>query len=91
MCGKVSNSTSVKLRYCSLSDLLKLYSSPLMYPDASPATLQTKVQFHIRYYICHRGAENIKNMTQDTFELVFDTESLILRQGVLMLKRRKMK
>ena len=48
-----------------------------MVPDISPATLQTKVQFDLRYYFCKRGEENFYSMTKDTFELKFDTETKI--------------
>ena len=43
-----------------------------MDPSVSPKTLQNKVQFDIQYYFCRRGGENIKEMTVDTFELIFD-------------------
>ena len=48
-----------------------------MDPENSPRSLQTKVQFDIRYYFCRRGGENIHEMTPETFELQFDVDTRI--------------
>ena len=48
------------------ADLLKLTAS---LSTGSPALLQEKVQFDIRFYFCRRGAENMHKMTKDTFEV----------------------
>ena len=54
------------------TDLQKLYNSKAMDPESGPRELQTKVMFDIRYYFCHRGGENIKDMIIGTFELKYD-------------------
>ena len=46
-----------------------------MDPDKGVVELQRKVMFDIRYYMCRRGNENIKDMTKSTFNLCFDQES----------------
>ena len=48
------------------ADLQKLTAS---FSTGSPALLQEKVQFEIRFYFCRRGAENMHKMTKDTFEV----------------------
>ena len=45
-----------------------------MDPANGSRPLQTKVMFDIRFYFARRGAENFKNMTIDTFEVVHDAE-----------------
>lgn len=60
-----------------LSDLIKLYNSDYMDPDASPRSLQRKVMFDIRYYFCRRARENIAIMTKSTFKLHFDVDTQI--------------
>ena len=40
-----------------------------------PHTLQRKVQFDVRYYLCRCGCENIYNMKKDTFALEFNPET----------------
>ena len=46
-----------------------------MDPDRGPVELLNKVQFDIRYYFCRRGCENIYDMTKDTFQLAFNTDT----------------
>ncbi len=48
------------------TDLQVLYSS---FNTSSPAQLQEKVQFDIRFYFFRRGAENMHKMTKSTFEV----------------------
>ena len=52
-----------------------MYTSAYLDPDTSPSTLQRKVMFDIRYYICHQGGENIKDLIKEMFQLHFDTET----------------
>ena len=59
---------------CFFSDLVKIYNSNLLDPHAGPKSLQNKVQFDIRYYMCRRGGENIESMTKDTFQLIWDND-----------------
>lgn len=59
------------------SDLVKIYNSPELDPDASPQSLLNKVQFDIRYYFCRRGNEKMEDMTKDTFKLMFDNTTKI--------------
>ena len=51
---------------------MKLYNSPYMDPTNGPRALQAKVMFDIRFFFARRGAENIKDMKQDTFKVVFE-------------------
>ena len=60
-----------------LTDLRRIYNSDYLDPDRSPSSLQKKVMFDIRYYMCRCGGENIKDMTKETFQLHFDTETNI--------------
>ena len=46
-----------------------------MDPDASPRSLQRKVQFDIRLYFARRGCENMEKMKKDDFQLQFHTKS----------------
>lgn len=62
------------LLFVNITDLVKLYNSEHMNPDAGPQQLQAKVQFDIRFYFCRRGGENIHDMTKDTFQLFYDNE-----------------
>ena len=59
------------------TDLRVIFNCELMDPDRSPTHLQRKVMFDIRYYMCHSGGENINDMTKNTFQLNFDTETNI--------------
>ena len=53
------------------ADLQKLQGS---LSTISPALLQEKVQFDIRYYFCRRGAENMHKMTKESFEVMQNAE-----------------
>ena len=65
------------LKYCFVLyiDLLKLYNSKDLDPDFSPHSLQNKVQFDIRYYLCRQANENFHAMTKEFFQLVYDPET----------------
>ena len=71
-----TRSTSL-LNVVFFADLRILFNSEHMDPDRSPAHLQRKVMFDIRYYMCRRGGENIADMTKSTFQLQYDTETQI--------------
>ena len=65
------------LKYCFVLyiDLLKLYNSKDLDPDFSPHSLQNKVQFDIRYYLCRWANESSHAMTKEFFQLVYDPET----------------
>ena len=60
-----------------LTDLHRIYNSEYMDPDKSPSSLQRKVMFDIHYYMYRIGEENIKDMTKETFQLHYNTETKI--------------
>ena len=72
---EVNKSTTTLLIF--LTDLRLIYNSEHLDPERSPSHLQRKVMFDIRYYMCRRGGENIKDMTKETFQLCFDNETKI--------------
>ncbi len=55
-----------------MTDLQKLYNSEVMDPDDCPQSLQNKVQFDLRFFMCRRGNENLYKMTKDTFKVKKD-------------------
>ena len=61
----------------SVSDLVQIYNSPHLDPDHGPKELQNKVMFDVHYYMCHRGNENILDMTKDTFNLCYNQDTKI--------------
>ena len=67
-------STQPKCIMFHISDRIKLYVSPHMDPDINRYFLQNKVQFDIRFYFCHRGAENIHTMQKSMFAVMCDEE-----------------
>ena len=40
--------------------------------NSSPALLQEVVMFNIIYFFCHRGKENLYDMTKETFKVYTD-------------------
>ena len=43
-----------------------------MDPNNTPKSLQNKVQFDLRIFLCRRGNENVYEMTKKTFEIATD-------------------
>ena len=66
---------NTKTLFLIFPDLCTIYNSELLDPDKDPSSLQKKVMFDIRYYICRQGGENIKDMTKNTFQLEYDPET----------------
>ena len=58
-----------------VSDLRKLYTCKDMDPTISPATLQNKVQFDLRFFFCRRANENIDKFQKDTFVIQLDPDT----------------
>ena len=56
---------------------MKLYNHLKLDPDAGLQQLLNEVQFHIRFYLCRRGAESFLSMDEDTFKLEYDIEAKI--------------
>ena len=52
-----------------ISDLRKLYTSKHLDPDHSPASLQNKVQWDLRFYFARCANENIDQFTKGTFQI----------------------
>ena len=51
---------------------MKMYNHPYLDPDSGREALQQKVQFDIRFYFCHRGAENMETMKKTMFAVRCD-------------------
>jgi hypothetical protein len=49
-----------------------LYQHIEMDPSNTPKSLQNKVQFDLRFFLCRRGNENVYEMTKTTFEVTTD-------------------
>ena len=52
-----------------------MYNELDMDPENSPQSLQNKVQFDVRFFMCRRGNENFHDMRKDTFKVKKDAET----------------
>ena len=54
-------------------DKIAVYFKKVMHGNPDPRTLQQIVLFHIIYYLCRRGRENLCRVNISTFALAINT------------------